>query len=112
MRSALLPGTRMRDLCEEELFSRARQSALADLKAEEPRDRVGLLAGSLMLAAVTFDHEEATYARMHKSLVRLLQIWPSIAHEIRDRFEGWHPNLPLVRLRGYWELEMTLRAFL
>jgi len=110
VRCALSPVSSLRDLCEEHLLTLARQSARSTLDEKALHERVGLLAGSLMLVAVVPGDEATTHERMHKLIVRLLQAWPATARPLRRRFDGWPTHLPLTRQRGFWELEMTLRA--
>lgn len=110
VRCALASIGPLRDTCEEHLFTRARQSAQATPDEKALHERVSILAGTLNLLSVVPGDEAATHERMHKLLVRLLQVCPGAARTLRHRFNGWPTNLPLTRQRGFWELEMTLRA--
>jgi hypothetical protein len=111
-RCALMPSSAIRELCKEFVFKRARQAVTTTISDKPLRDRTRLFAGCLVLLAVVPGDEAATHEGMHKLLVRLLQECPAVAPILRQRFDGWPTNLPLVRQRGYWELEMTLRALL
>ena len=109
-RCALTQSLPLREKCEELIFTRARNAAQSELSESDLRKRTGLFAGCLMLLAVVPEDEAGTHERMHKLLVQLLQAWPAASRILRLRFDGWPTHLPLTRQRGFWELEMTLRA--
>ena len=72
--------------------------------------RVGFVAACLFSLSVVHQNEAATCAAYHGRFSKLAHLWPESVHILRMRFCNWPSRLPIVRQRGIWELELTLRA--
>jgi hypothetical protein len=79
----------------------------SDLKL---RNRGGLAIGCLLQLAMNVVDEKELFRRYHESLTKIIWQWPEIRKLVAQRFGGWPLAKPLVRQRGFWEMELTLRA--
>jgi hypothetical protein len=95
---------------EEELFKLV-QSYIGMVSSDsELRSRAGLAISCLLHLSMNASDEKDLFRRYHESLTKIVWHWPEIRKLVAQRFGGWPLNKPLVRQRGFWEMELTLRA--